>query len=429
VATLDAADLADLLRSAHARHRGQLPAGWPVATSEQALEALLAHGLPDTRAEEWRYTSLAGFAERLGAALVSSAAPAAPTAATAPPLAAAIIGALPGTVLELTDGHVAATPALPTGLYLRPAALAVPGFAAIGSTPLGDLNTAFASDGLHLGLAAGTALQAPVLVHERASDPAVVSQPRLRVALGQDSALTLVLLATGAAGTSTNSSAEIEVGDGATLRLVTLYEGAADAQRIARCELRLGRGATILVTAVDLGASLARQDLVVQLAGDDASVDIAGLCLGPAGTHVDHHLDLQHSARRATSRTLYRSVVDAGGRVVFNGRIVVAAGAAGTNAALTNRNLLLAPNAEVDTKPELEIHTDDVRCSHGATTGQLDPAALFYLRSRGIAVAEARRLLVGAFTDELVGRIAMPAVETVVRDRIRALIDHEAKGT
>jgi Fe-S cluster assembly protein SufD len=213
------------------------------------------------------------------------------------------------------------------------------------------------------------------------------------------------------------------------LRLVTLYEGAADAQRIARCELRLGRGATILVTAVDLGASLARQDLVVQLAGDDASVDIAGLCLGPAGTHVDHHLDLQHSARRATSRTLYRSVVDAGGRVVFNGRIVVAAGAAGTNAALTNRNLLLAPNAEVDTKPELEIHTDDVRCSHGATTGQLDPAALFYLRSRGIAVAEARRLLVGAFTDELVGRIAMPAVETVVRDRIRALIDHEAKGT
>jgi Fe-S cluster assembly protein SufD len=256
-------------------------------------------------------------------------------------------------------------------------------------------------------------------------DAAVVGQPRLRLALGDGSAMTLVLLATGGAGTATNAVAEIEVGAGARLRLVLLHEGGTSSQRIARADLHIARGAAAEVTCIDLGGSLARQDLVVHLAGDEASVDIAGLCLGPAGTHVDHHLNLRHAARRGTSSSLYRSVVDGGGRVVFNGRIGVAAGAAGTNAALTNRNLLLASTAEVDTKPELEIHTDDVRCSHGATTGQLDPAALFYLRSRGIGMAEARRLLVGAFTDELVGRMALPAVAAVVRDRIRALIDHE----
>jgi Fe-S cluster assembly protein SufD len=419
---------ADLLRSAHARHRSQLPAGWPVAASDAALEALVARGLPDTRVEEWRYTSLAAFAERLGEALAGTAgspAGAAGEPADEPLLAAAVVAALPGPLLRLTDGQLKPPGGLPTGLALRPAAMAVPGVAPIGSNPLGDLNTAFASDGLHLELAAGAALESPMLVHERAANPAVVGQPRLRLALCDGSSMTLVLLATGAAGTATNAVAEIEVGAGARLRLVLLHEGGTSSQRIARADLRVAQGAAAEVTCIDLGGSLARQDLVVHLAGDDATVDIAGLCLGPGGAHVDHHLDLRHAARRGTSRSLYRSVVDGGGRVVFNGRIGVAAGAAGTNAALTNRNLLLAPNAEVDTKPELEIHTDDVRCSHGATTGQLDPAALFYLRSRGIGMAEARRLLVGAFTDELVGRMALPAVAAVVRDRIRALIDHE----
>jgi Fe-S cluster assembly protein SufD len=250
-----------------------------------------------------------------------------------------------------------------------------------------------------------------------------VGQPRVRLSLAGGSHLSVVLLATGGSATTSNAVVEVDAEAGSVLHLVQLHEGAAGAQRIARTELRLGAGASARVTSVDLGSSLSRQDVVVHLAGDDASVDVAGLCAGPSGTHVDHHLDLQHAGRHTASRTLYRSVVDSGGRVVFNGRIVVGVGAAGSDAALTNRNLLLGPGAEIDTKPELEIHTDDVRCSHGATTGQLDPAALFYLRSRGVPAAEARRLLIGAFADELLARIGLPTAEAALRNRIHALLE------
>jgi Fe-S cluster assembly protein SufD len=410
------------LRIAHARLRDRLPAGWPTAASDAALESFLARGLPDTGVEEWRYTSLATFAGRLASALGTTAGAAVATPAD-PPLAAALRAAVPGPVLCLTDGQLEPAADLPAGLQIRPAAQLLPGLAPVGASALADLNAAFARDGLNLAVAARAAIPGVLLIHERAGSATAVGQPRVRLGLAEGSRLSVVLLATGAAGATSNAVVEVDVAAGAVLHLVQLHEGAAGAQRIARTELRLGAGARAELTNVDLGSSLARQDLVVRLAGDDASVDVAGLCAGPAGTHVDHHLDLQHAGRRTASRTLYRSVVDSGGRVVFNGRIVVAVGAAGSDAALTNRNLLLGPGAEIDTKPELEIYTDDVRCSHGATTGQLDPAALFYLRSRGVPAAEARRMLIGAFADELLARIGLPAAEDALRNRVHALLE------
>jgi Fe-S cluster assembly protein SufD len=416
------------LRATHAGHRSRLPAGWPLAASDAALDAFLTRGLPGMDVEEWRYTSLAAFAERLGAGLAGEAVPSG-TASPGPPLAAALRAALPAPAICLTDGRLELPDTLPAGLTLRPATQLLPGLVPVGTSPLLDLNTAFARDGLNLSVAARAAPDGVLLVHERAAAMTGVGHPRVRLSLGEGSRLGVVLLATGGAATTSNAVIEIEVAEGATLRLIQLHEGDAGAQRVARTELRLARGASAELTTVDLGSTLARHDLVVQLAGDDASLDVAGLCMGPARTHVDHHLDLRHAGLRTASRTLYRSVVDGGGRVVFNGRIVVAAGAAGSNAALTNRNLLLGPNAEVDTKPELEIYTDDVRCSHGATTGQLDPVALFYLRSRGVPAAEARRMLIGAFTDELLARIGMPAVEDALRERIHALLDPAGGAT
>lgn len=410
------------VRAAHARLRARLPEGWPTAVSNAALESFLARGLPGTNVEEWRYTSLAPFAGRLGPAL-AAAADAAGAAATDLPLAGVLKAAVPGPVLYLTDGRLGPPGPLPEGLQIRPAAELLPGFAPLGTSALGDLNAAFAHDGLNLAVAGTAGSDGMLLIHERATAAPVVGQPRIRLSLGDGSRLGIVLLATGDAGATSNAVIEVEAGAGAVLRLVQISTGVAGAQRIARTELRLGQGARAELTTIDLGSSLSRHDLVAQLSGDDASLDVAGLCVGPAGSHVDHHLDLQHTGRRTTSRTLYRSVVDGGGRVVFNGRIVVAVGAAGSDAALTNRNLLLGPGAEIDTKPELEIYTDDVRCSHGATTGQLDPAALFYLRSRGVPAAEARRMLIGAFADELLGRIGLPAAEGAVRDRIHALLE------
>ncbi|MBL8224856.1 MAG: Fe-S cluster assembly protein SufD [Chromatiales bacterium] len=410
------------MRAAHARLRERLPAGWPTDASGVALESFLTRGLPGTDIEEWRYTSLAAFAGRLASALEASAEAAAQPAAD-PPLAAALRAAVPGPVLCLTDGQLEPGADLPAGLQIRPAARLLPGLAPVGISALADLNAAFARDGLNLAVAANAGPQGVLLIHERAASATTVGQPRVRLSLAGGSHLSVVLLATGGSATTSNAVVEVDAEAGSVLHLVQLHEGAAGAQRIARTELRLGAGASARVTSVDLGSSLSRQDVVVHLAGDDASVDVAGLCAGPSGTHVDHHLDLQHAGRHTASRTLYRSVVDSGGRVVFNGRIVVGVGAAGSDAALTNRNLLLGPGAEIDTKPELEIHTDDVRCSHGATTGQLDPAALFYLRSRGVPAAEARRLLIGAFADELLARIGLPTAEAALRNRIHALLE------
>lgn len=409
-------------RAAHARLRDRLPEGWPADASAGALESFLARGLPTTDVEEWRYTSLATFAARLAASLdATGSSPAAPVADL--PLAAALRAVVAGPVLGLTDGLLEPAPHLPAGLELRPATQLLPGLAPPGASVLADLNTAFSHDGLNLAVAPNAAPPETVLIHERAAAAMTVGQPRIRLSLAAGSRLQVMLLATGGDGTTSNAVVDIDVAEGAVLHLVQLNEGTAGAQRVARTELRLGAGARAEVTNVDLGATLSRQDLVVQLADAGASIDVAGLCAGPAGSHIDHHLDLRHSGTGTTSRTLCRSVVASGGRVVFNGRIVVAVGAAGSDAALTNRNLLLGPGAEIDTKPELEIHTDDVRCSHGATTGQLDPAALFYLRSRGVPATEARRMLIGAFTGELLARIGLPGAAEVLADRIHALLE------
>jgi Fe-S cluster assembly protein SufD len=384
------------LRAAHARHREHLPADWPRPIADAALEALLAGGLPDQRTETFRYTSLGPFADRLAAGL---AAPGTGAAGAAPPLAATRVS---GTAFTLTDGRRGgATDPLPAGLALHPAASALAGVRT-GDLPLVDLNTAFAGDGLVLDLAADARPPGPLVIHDRALDPAAVSQPRLRLRLGAGSELTVVQVVTGAAGA------------GARLTLVRLQQGAAGACRLDRTELALDAGASASVTLVDLGGAPSRQDLVVLLAGDGSSIDAGGLCLAGGTSHIDHQVSIEHRGRRTISRSAWRNVADAAGRVVFNGRIVVAAGAAGTDAALTNRNLLLSARAEIDTRPELEIYTDDVRCSHGATTGQLDPAALFYLRSRGVPAAAARRLLIGAFTTGLLDRISDPGLRDTV---------------
>lgn len=396
------------LRAAHARHREHLPADWPRPVADAALEALLAGGLPDQRTETFRYTSLLPFADRLAAGLAAAGtrSPGVP-----PPLAAA---RLAGTCFTLTDGRRGPAPdPLPAGLALHSAASALAGVRT-GDFPLVDLNTAFAGDSLALEVAAEARPAGPLVIHDRALDPAAVSQPRLHLRLGAGSELTVVQIITGAAGACANSFGRIEVGPGAQLTLVRLQQCATGASRLDRTELMLAGGAAASVTLVDMGGAPSRQDLVVLLAGDGSSIDAAGICLAGGTSHIDHQLGIEHRGRRTTSRSTWRNVADAAGRVVFNGRIVVATGAAGTDAALTNRNLLLSAQAEIDTRPELEIYTDDVRCSHGATTGQLDPAALFYLQSRGVPAIAARRLLIGAFTTELLARITNPGLRDTV---------------
>ncbi|MGH7853358.1 MAG: SufB/SufD family protein, partial [Candidatus Binatia bacterium] len=172
--------------------------------------------------------------------------------------------------------------------------------------------------------------------------------------------------------------------------------------------------------AVTLSGALVRNDVHVSLAGEGAECVLNGLYLGDDKQHVDNFTEIEHIKPRATSRELYKGILDGASHGVFNGKIVVHKDAQKSDARQTNRNLLLSADALVNTKPQLEIHADDVKCSHGSTIGQLDPNALFYLRSRGLGPDDARSLLSFAFASDIVGRMNVAALRQRLDDYLVA---------
>jgi len=166
----------------------------------------------------------------------------------------------------------------------------------------------------------------------------------------------------------------------------------------------------------------------VQLAEPGASVSLNGL-FAPTGTqHLDTHIRIDHAAAHTQSRQDYRGIAAARGRGVFNGKVIVRPHAQKIDARQSNRNLLLSATAEIDTRPELEIYADDVKCSHGATTGQLDPVSLFYLRSRGLGEEEARALLIRAFAQSMLATVKVGPVRTWLEARVQQRFDLSASG-
>jgi Fe-S cluster assembly protein SufD len=209
---------------------------------------------------------------------------------------------------------------------------------------------------------------------------------------------------------------DLELGEGAELHLYRLQRAGAKAFHIERIEARLGAAARLELRDSQLGAGLARLDLHAVLAGRGAAAELTGVFLADGSRHLDTHVLVEHRAIETTSLQDYRGIAANKGRGVFNGKSIVAEGAQKSNARQVNRNLLLTPGAEIDTKPDLEIYADDVQCSHGATTGQLDPNALFYLRSRGLDEAEARSALTRAFAGAVLARVDEPALASLVHD-------------
>ena len=200
----------------------------------------------------------------------------------------------------------------------------------------------------------------------------------------------------------TNAVTEIHCADSARLTYVKLQEEDAAADHIASQTVKLERDSRFRAMHVDLGAGLARNDLTVRFAGRAAEAELFGLFLTDGQRHVDNHTRIDHIVGHTVSREHYRGILNDRSRGVFNGKIIVHDGADGTDAQLNNRNLLLAKTAEIDTKPELEIYTDDVKCAHGATTGQLDDNALYLPASAaGIPRARPEHMLVLAFAREI----------------------------
>ena len=195
-----------------------------------------------------------------------------------------------------------------------------------------------------------------------------------------------------------------------------------DAFHVAGIHAEQAAGSRFVSHSFVLDGRLVRNDITSSLAGEDCQCDFDGLYLLDGRQHADHHTRIDHLFPSGTSREYYRGIMDGESHGVFNGKVIVHPHAIKTDAHQSNRNLLLSRSAEVDTKPQLEIYADDVRCTHGATVGQLDDDSLFYLRSRGVDAESARSLLIYGFANDIIGRVEVPdmrtRIEHLVLDRL-----------
>ena len=242
--------------------------------------------------------------------------------------------------------------------------------------------------------------------------------PRLTVQLGRNAKATVIEHHISNCPSISTAVTNLECAAGAQLRYQKLQEEAPESYHVAVQNISLAQDARCDIVNIDLGAALARNDLRVLLQGAGAEAGINSLFLVDGKRHTDNHLHLEHQAPHTSSRAHYAGVVANKGRGVFNGMIHVTLAAQKTDAALYNKNLLLTEGAEIDTKPELEIYADDVKCAHGSTTGQLDAASLFYLRTRGVPEQAARNMLVQAFATEVVQQLATEALRDYVLNSV-----------
>ncbi len=399
------------------------------APRRAALSAVLADGLPGPRSEAWKYTSLRALsARRFGAA----------PAATVDP---ALLAAIPAPRLVLVNGRYDAAlsnlDGLPEGVELQALSQALAGDDARAVSVLARrydrpdelfarLNSALATDGALLRVAAGVAVARPVhLVFVGvAGDADAALHLRHLIELRKDAALTVVEhhLAQGEHRHLANHLAHVHLAGGARLVHARVQDESTGATLLARTDAVLASGTEYRRVDLELGAGLSRHELNVALQGEGAAVIAGGMLLADGRRHLDTRLGIEHQARDTRCELPWRGLADERGRAVFHGGITIHAGADGSDAALSNKNLLLSDSAEIDTQPVLVIHADEVKAAHGATVGRLDDTALFYLRSRGIGREQARALLIQAFLREplsVLGDAALAdTLGTLVTDRL-----------
>ena len=281
-------------------------------------------------------------------------------------------------------------------------------------TAFAALNTAFMDTGAVIRAIPGAVADAPVhLVFVSGSEGSERAySPRILIAAGAGSRIAVVehFLGLDGAVYLDNVVTEIDVAEDAAVEHYKVQQAGAAAYHVAALEARLARGAAFHSWAVSIGARLSRHDIDVTLDHEHARCSLDGLYIANGRQHADFHTNVEHVAPHCASYEYYKGIAGGRGRGVFNGRVHVHPHAQKTEAHQTNRNLLLSRNAEIDTKPQLEIHADDVKCSHGATIGQLDEQMLFYLRARGIAESAARGMLTYGFARDVVERIARPGL-------------------
>ncbi len=383
------------------------------------LAATLRDGLPGARSEAWKYTPLRALERRVFARVDEAVAAFDPV----------LIADIPAPRLVFVNGvHDAAqsdASLLPAGVALdvRPA---TPSWDDAAATPARNrsddvftqLNRVLAKSGATLRVDAGVAVEVPIhLVFIGAPTEADLAwHLRHAVELGEAASLTLVEhhLAGGPHRHLDNASLILRLDRRATLHHARVQAGADGATSFLRTDAALAEQAGYERLDLELGGALSRHELNVRLEGKGARLISNGVLLADGKRHLDTRLGVEHVAGDTSCNLLWRGIGAARGRAVFHGGITIHAGADGSDANLSNKNLLLSENAEIDTQPVLVIHADEVKAAHGATVGQLDPTAMFYLRSRGLPETDARRLLTAAFVREPLALIAAPALRSML---------------
>ncbi|MFQ5958535.1 MAG: Fe-S cluster assembly protein SufD [Alphaproteobacteria bacterium] len=403
---------------------------WLAEAREAAIGRFAEQGFPTRKLEAWKFTDLRPLT-RATFAPARARANGIDRAAMAPFLPAGLDCHL----LVFVDGHHRAdlsdVGALPQGARVASLAevlVSDPDLVAAqldneaGTSGPAALNAALAADGAVVALAEGVAVERPVhllFIATGADAPAALHLRNLVVAAARARATVIeTYAAPGAGGYWTNAVTDVVAETDATLRHVKLQAESAEAFHLAATRTRIARGGAYDSFAASLGARLSRNEIAAALDGAGIECRLSGAYLARGRQHMDTTTVIDHAEPGSYSNEHYRGVLDDAAHGVFQGRIVVRPDAQKTDAHQLNKNLLLSESAQIDTKPELEIHADDVKCSHGATAGELDAAALFYLRSRGLDPGLAERLLIEAFVGEIVDAVEAGAL----RDHLWRLV-------
>jgi Fe-S cluster assembly protein SufD len=413
------------------RRAGGLPGAqlpWLADLRRQALDRFMAEGWPTTRIEAWRHTSLSPLAAQ--SFQDGDIRPVAERVA-------ALKASEPGHWLVFVDGtHDAALSDpgdLPQGVTVEPlstawarhadAIRAVYGQASDGHSTTA-LNLALASDGAWVHLARGCALEHPIHLVCVAASPRAAHFLRHLVVAEAGAQATVVEHYIGPEGATNfrHAATRLQLDRDARITHLKLQQESAQAWHLGDIEASQAHGSRFASHSISLGARLARHDIVTHFDDERCETLLNGLYYVDQRRHVDHHTLINHARPRCTSHESYRGIMADAAHGVFGGRILVAAGADGTDAIQRNDSLLLSRLARSDARPELEIYADDVKCAHGTTVGQIDADSLFYLRSRGLDEARARDILIYAFAAASVTRIEAETLRRRVEQAVRALL-------
>jgi len=413
--------------------------GWLRERRTAAISRFVEKGFPGPRDEAWRHTPIGPLTRNRWEPAAPSAPPAAEAlAALAPPEMSGLRAVLAGGRLvpelsRLDGGRGVEVQGLASALRSRPDELEphLGRIAGDDANAFSELNTAFAVDGVVITVEPGAVLEDPLhVIHVAAPDEgsAVLSCPRLLVVAGRGSQCRVVETYLGPSGAPhlTSAVTEVVVGDNASVDHYKLQREDPGAFHVATLAARLGRDARFADRSFTLGAAIGRNDIDVRFEGEGGECRLDGLFVVDGERLSDTHSRVDHARPHCSSHEHYKGVLDGRARGVFHGLVVVRPGAQKTDASQMNRNLLLSREALVHSTPQLEILADDVKCRHGSTTGQLDPAALFYLRSRGIGETEARSLLTWAFASDIVLGLPVPALRETLTGYLRRLLPGSA---